>query len=45
MTAELRRRSSWAVWIAGALAPLPLLYSLSYGPYLWLWKRDLLAAR
>jgi hypothetical protein len=32
MTAEPRRRSSWAAWIAGALVLLPVLYVASIGP-------------
>ena len=32
MTAEPRRRSSWAGWSAAALVLLPVLYVLSIGP-------------
>jgi hypothetical protein len=37
MTAEPRRRSSWAVWIAGAMMLLPVLYVLGLGPLTALW--------
>jgi hypothetical protein len=39
MTAESRRRSSWAVWTGVAVVLLPVLYVLSYGPALaWAWQ-------
>lgn len=35
MTAEPRRRRSWAAWIAVALVLLPVLYMASVGPVNW----------
>lgn len=38
MTAEPRRRSSWFVWIAGALVLLPVLYVASVGPAIAIYR-------
>ena len=44
MITRSRSRSSWAVWIAGALVLLPVLYVAGIGPLLWLDEDNSLAA-
>jgi apolipoprotein N-acyltransferase len=38
----VNRRDRWAKWTLAATVGLPVVYLLSTGPVIWLWRRDLL---